>query len=100
MSKKIPVSIRFDPVLLERLDSEAENRGMNRTALIEHLLNRALVRKIVLEGAWKDVKPLIASDKYRIVDQDQHVNLTMYIKGEGGDITFTPTPGQDPEKRP
>lgn len=39
---KVPVVLRFDPQLLQRIDAAAKRRSINRTAWIQFTLSRAL----------------------------------------------------------
>ena len=41
-SKKIPIMVRFDPALLQRVNAAAKHRGVNRSAWIQFTLSRAL----------------------------------------------------------
>jgi hypothetical protein len=39
---RVPAMIRFDPVLLARVDRAAKHRGVSRSAWIQYTLSRAL----------------------------------------------------------
>jgi hypothetical protein len=41
-SKKIPIMVRFDRALLQRVDSAAKHRGVSRSSWIQFTLSRAL----------------------------------------------------------
>lgn len=41
-SGKMPVVLRFDPLLLQRIDAAAKRRSISRTAWIQFTLSRAL----------------------------------------------------------
>ncbi len=41
-SKKIPIMVRFDPALLQRVNEAAKHRGVSRSAWIQFTLSRAL----------------------------------------------------------
>jgi predicted HicB family RNase H-like nuclease len=40
--KKIPIMVRFDPALLQRVNEAAKHRGVSRSAWIQFTLSRAL----------------------------------------------------------
>jgi predicted HicB family RNase H-like nuclease len=40
--KKVPIMVRFDRVLLQRVDAAAKHRGISRSAWIQFTLSRAL----------------------------------------------------------
>ena len=40
--KKIPIMVRFDPALLQRVNDAAKHRGVSRSAWIQFTLSRAL----------------------------------------------------------
>ena len=40
--KKIPIMMRFDPHVLEKVDAAAERRGISRSAWIQYTVSRAL----------------------------------------------------------
>jgi predicted HicB family RNase H-like nuclease len=40
--RKIPILVRFDPALLQRVDEAAKHRGISRSAWIQFTLSRAL----------------------------------------------------------
>ncbi len=39
---KIPIMMRFDPVVLEKVDTAAKRRGISRSAWIQFTVSRAL----------------------------------------------------------
>jgi len=41
-TKKIPIMMRFDPSVLERVDAAAKRRGISRSAWIQFTVSRAL----------------------------------------------------------
>jgi predicted HicB family RNase H-like nuclease len=41
-TKKIPIMMRFDPLVLERVDAAAKRRGISRSAWIQFVVSRAL----------------------------------------------------------
>jgi predicted HicB family RNase H-like nuclease len=41
-SKKVPIMVRFDRVLLQRVDAAAKHRGISRSSWIQFTLSRAL----------------------------------------------------------
>ena len=41
-SKKIPIMVRFDRALLQRVDAAAKHRGISRSSWIQFTLSRAL----------------------------------------------------------
>ena len=40
--RKIPILVRFDPHILERVDQAAERKGISRSAWIHFMVSRAL----------------------------------------------------------
>ncbi len=41
-TKKIPIMMRFDPFVLEKVDTAAKRRGISRSAWIQFVVSRAL----------------------------------------------------------
>jgi predicted HicB family RNase H-like nuclease len=41
-TKKIPIMMRFDPSVLEKVDAAAKRRGISRSAWIQFTVSRAL----------------------------------------------------------
>ena len=41
-SKKVPIMVRFDRALLQRVDAAAKHRGISRSSWIQFTLSRAL----------------------------------------------------------
>lgn len=41
-AKKIPIMMRFDPSVLEKVDAAAKRRGISRSAWIQFVVSRAL----------------------------------------------------------
>jgi len=41
-TKKIPIMMRFDPLVLEKVDTAAKRRGISRSAWIQFIVSRAL----------------------------------------------------------
>ena len=41
-TKKIPIMMRFDPLVLEKVDAAAKRRGISRSAWIQFIVSRAL----------------------------------------------------------
>lgn len=41
-ANKTPIMIRFDPVLLDKVDTTAQRRGISRSAWIQYVISRAI----------------------------------------------------------
>jgi len=42
VTRKIPIMMRFDPSVLEKVDTAAKRRGISRSAWIQFVVSRAL----------------------------------------------------------
>ena len=41
-ANKTPIMIRFDPILLDKVDTTAQRRGISRSAWIQYVISRAI----------------------------------------------------------